>query len=267
MDLTELPRVLDSVFLINDSKTDEYKATAKEFPNNFIAQIPWRVSSFVDKLKTNEGKKREIDITYKVLGNVLRMMYNPRDKSIAAYLNGKEVYSGKLGNDDINSIISSLVKKEMNGEIDVDRPDRKDLTTDRQDLSPDKLNKKSFKFPRSVYNQMLKADEGIKNALKRNYKSQPLLTEKEYNYLVSKGKINEDDYSKENGFYVNNKNTFFEVKGDYGNLVQNLDEAVAREEGLYDFYEDNEYNSKPAVIFYKPKDEVYFLRKGELIKK
>lgn len=101
--------------------------------------------------------------------------------------------------------------------------------------------------------------------MKKNYKNQPILTEDEYLYLIKNNEVKESDYTKVAGVYVNNKNRLFRIKGNYNDLVQNFDEALAREDGFLDFYDSVEYSKKPAFVEYQ--GDIYKLFRGEIKKR
>lgn len=48
-------------------------------------------------------------------------------------------------------------------------------------------------------------------------------------------------------------------------LIQNFDEALAREDEFLDFYDSVEYSKKPAFVEYK--GDIYKLYRGEIKKR
>lgn len=161
---------------------------------------------------------------------------------------------------------ASAARNEVSGDILVKRDKGRTIQKERLELNPDFLAKKGLKFPKAIYKEISKDSQGNRMAvMKKNYKNQPILTEDEYSYLIRNNEVKESDYTKTAGVYVNNKNRLFRIKGDYNDLIQNFDEALAREDGFLDFYDSVEYSKKPAFVEYK--GDIYKLYRGEIKKR
>lgn len=260
MELGNLVRVCDSK--IADSRVDDYSKTAKELSSNFYAKLLAKIAlllrndkNFLSTVTTSESR---------ILGNDVTVVRYPKDNSVKVAINGKEVYSGKAGENTAVDSVLSVVRAELDGSIKINRPEGRSISKDRIELSSKNLDKLGLKYPQSIYKQMSRDNEGNKvKSVKRNFKSQSYLSERDYNYLVNNGQIEPSDYYKEDDIYIRNKVPYFQIKGDYGNLINNFDEALAREPGFDEFYEDN-YLKRQALISYK--GEEYSLNKGYLKK-
>lgn len=258
MDLYKLIRICDS-------KEDDYKETAQTLSDNFYAKLLYKVSLAVQQItKSKSDRSSDVEREFKILGNNCLLLYSAKKKQIALYVNGDLAYQGALGdNNAVNSIVET-VKSEVKGDIKVNRPSGRKIQKDRQELNSKFLQKNGLTFPKSVYNAMLGGKDNL-NVLKKNYKNQPIISADEFNYLLNSGDVKESDYEKVGNNYVNKRNKFFHLKGEFGNIINNLDEALARNEDFLKFYEKEEYSSKSSVIFYN--GEYYLLSKGTLRKR
>lgn len=267
MNIRELSRIQDSFIQLTDSTLDDYRETAKSLNSNFYANLLYRLSSIVRQITSSKSNKDSDIVREATIGdNKISIQYSSRDSKIAVYVNGDLAYSDKLGNNTAVNGTASAARNEVSGDILVKRDKGRTIQKERSELNPDFLVKKGLKFPKAIYKEISKDSQGNRMAvMKKNYKNQPILTEDEYSYLIRNNEVKESDYTKTAGVYVNNKNRLFRIKGDYNDLIQNFDEALAREDGFLDFYDSVEYFKKPAFVEYK--GDIYKLYRGEIKKR
>lgn len=267
MNIRELSRIQDSFIQLTDSTLDDYRETAKNLNSNFYANLLYRLSSIVRQITSSKSNKNSDIVREATIGdNKISIQYSSRDSKIAVYVNGDLAYSDKLGNNTAVNGTASAARNEVSGDILVKRDKGRTIQKERSELNPDFLAKKGLKFPKAIYKEISKDSQGNRMAvMKKNYKNQPILTEDEYSYLIRNNEVKESDYTKTAGVYVNNKNRLFRIKGDYNDLIQNFDEALAREDGFLDFYDSVEYSKKPAFVEYK--GDIYKLYRGEIKKR
>lgn len=267
MNIRNLIRIQDSIDRIIDSSLEEYRETSRALNDNFYANLLYRLSAIVRQITSSKSNKSSDLVREATVGdNKISIQYSAKDSKIAVYVNGDLAYVDKLGNNTAVSGTASTARKEISGDVNIRRPKGRTIQKERQELNPDYLSKKGLKFPKSIFKEISKDSEGNRMAvMKKNYKNQPILTTDEYSYLIKNGEVKESDYTKVAGVYVNNKNRLFRVKGNYNDLVQNLDEALAREDGFLDFYDSVEYDKKPAFVEYQ--GDIYKLFRGEIKKR
>lgn len=249
MDLYKLSKICDSA--ISDSRESDYREAAKVLNNNFYAILLSKVETFVRR--SDKAKDTPKQTTTSILGNQVIIEYDPNRGKIKLNVNGVDTYEGKYGkNNSIDSVVST-VESEVSNKVDISRPNGSNIWKERQQLSEKNLDDLGVTFPKSVYKAM--EGKGSTSIVKNNRKSKKVLKKDEYDYLIKNDQINADDFIKRGDFYLKKGSPVFYVKGEYNDIVQNIDEVYAREKGFKEFSDENILNR--AYVVYK--DDIFVL--------
>lgn len=243
MDLNKLSHITDSV--VNDSRESDYREAAKVLKDNFYANLLSKVETFVKK--SDKAKDTPKQTTTDILGNQVILEYNPSFGKMRVMVNGVLTYEAPYGKSNTLDSVVSTVKAEVSNNVDIKRPKGSNIWKERQQLSEKNLNELDIYLPKIIYKAM--EGKGETSIVKNNRKSKKVLTESEYNYLLKQEQINQKDFQKKGKFYMKKGAPVFVVKGEYNDILQNVDELYAREEGFEKFSENNKFSK--AYVLYK----------------
>ncbi len=192
-------------FVYDSYSKEDFKKVSQEYSNNFYAQLAYKLRVLWDIVR-KDSKNRGTDTNlepFDLMGNKVRVLY--KNDKLYVIINGYEVYSGEVGAKTVERALSGLVNAEVKGLIQIDRPKGRSLYSDAKDLDSERLKKKGFDFPKSVFKAMRTTPEGKSQSMaKMNRKNKKVLSIDEFNYLVGNEGLDVDNYYKEGNEYIRN---------------------------------------------------------------
>lgn len=245
--------------ICDSAKSDDYKELASKLPNNFIANLIYKIKLFLPTNTKNKGANKSN--TYNVLGNSVTLEYKESTKNVAVYVNGVKAIASKFGKDTLYELVKGVVDAEVSGNIQVERPQNRPLSKDQVELGSSSLKKLGISIsPR--FSTMMKSNFG--SAVKQGGQNRNVLSSKSFKFFEKQGKIDSSEYAKVGEYYIKKSTNIFVMKKDI-DPGTSLDEALAREPGLLKFYDDNINGVKEGYILSKS-GNLYKLRGDKMTK-
>lgn len=225
------------------SKTDDYKDLAVKLDKNFTANLIYRVKLFLPT--TAQDKSAHKRCSWEVLGNIVTLVYRENSKVTTLFINGCVAATSKIGNDTLLKLVQGAVGSEIKGRISVTRPIKRTLSKDIRELSRKNLKKSGIGLS-SRFSILLKHNFGA--GVKQGVRKRSIISNETFNYLLSQGKVKKQDYEALGNYYVKKQTKVFLMQSEIDPGAY-IDEALAREPGFLNFYDENiDKTSKSYVL-------------------
>lgn len=240
---------------IHDMSQDYTEAGVK-LSSNLLVQYFLKVQTVLKKFKG-----QDTITSFTVLGNKFDLVYQTSKKKFDISCKGQAI--SELSKDseiksfkDITavSLCQDLAEAELNGlSLSREQPLQQDL----KDLDPQNLAKLNISFPKTIYSRLQKNRKGeSQQDVLHSVGMKNILTKSEYERLIKKGSISEEDYTSAGSIFIRKNSEVLKLSNGDTILA-----ALARTEGSEEFlkslfntnkqhyivWHDNAYKVTPGV--------------------